>query len=47
MVLTLQVRQAPTAPVWLEMGCGGACRGRVRIDGALATLPADGWRRAC
>lgn len=45
MVLTLQVRQAPTAPVWLEMGCGGACRGRVRIDGALATLPRDGWRR--
>ncbi|MGN6152025.1 MAG: putative glycoside hydrolase, partial [Lysobacteraceae bacterium] len=45
MVLTVQVRQAPTAPVWLEMGCGGACRGRVRIDGALAALPADGWRR--
>lgn len=45
MVLTVQVRQAPTAPVWLETGCGGTCRGRVRIDGALAALPADGWRR--
>ncbi len=45
LVMTLQLRTAPTAPVWLSIGCGEGCESRVRIDADLSALPAQQWLR--
>jgi beta-glucosidase len=45
LVMTLQLRGVPDAPVWFDMGCGEGCEGRVRIDTDLAALPTGTWLR--
>ena len=45
LVMTLQLRETPTAPVWLSVGCGDRCEGRVRIDTAPGALPLQEWLR--
>jgi beta-glucosidase len=45
MVMTLQLREPATAPVWLSIGCGDGCEGRVRIDADLNALPRQEWLR--
>ena len=45
LVITLQLRAAPTAPVWLSIGCGDRCESRVRIDTDLNALPLQEWLR--
>lgn len=45
LMLTLQLREAPTAEVWLDVGCGADCAARVRIDADLGALPANEWLR--
>ncbi len=45
LVMTLQLRGLPDAPVWFDMGCGEGCEGRVRIDTDLAALPTGTWLR--
>jgi beta-glucosidase len=41
--LTLRRDSAVTAPVWLGVGCGEGCSGRVDIQKALAALPQGQW----
>ncbi len=45
LVMTLQLRAAPTAPVWLSIGCGDRCESRIRIDTDLNALPLQEWLR--
>jgi beta-glucosidase len=45
LVMTLQLRAAPTAPVWLSIGCGDGCESRIRIDTGLNALPLQEWLR--
>ena len=45
LVITLQLRAAPTAPVWLSIGCGDGCESRIRIDADLQALPLQQWLR--
>jgi beta-glucosidase len=45
LVMTLQMRTVPTAPVWLSVGCGERCESRVRIDTDLGALPTQEWLR--
>jgi beta-glucosidase len=45
LVMTLQLRGAPNAPVWFGMGCGAGCESRLRIDADLAALPTGTWLR--
>ncbi len=45
LMLTLQLRESPTAEVWLDMGCGADCAARVRIDADLKALPQNEWLR--
>jgi beta-glucosidase len=45
MVMTLQLREPATAPVWLSVGCGEGCEGRIRIDTDLNALPRQEWLR--
>lgn len=45
LMLTLQLREAPTADVWLDVGCGADCAARVRIDADLGALPTHEWLR--
>ncbi len=42
--LTLRRDSAVTAPVWLGVGCGDKCGGRVDVQKTLATLPQGQWK---
>ena len=42
--LTLRRDGAVTAPVWLGVGCGEACSGRVDLQKTLAELPQGQWK---
>ncbi|MCF7220811.1 glycoside hydrolase family 3 protein [Marilutibacter chinensis] len=41
--LTLRRDSAVEAPVWLGVGCGGDCGGRVDVQATLAALPQGQW----
>ncbi len=45
LVLSVRMEKPPTARVDLAMQCGPQCGGGVRIDAALAQMPAATWRR--
>ncbi|MNM75861.1 Periplasmic beta-glucosidase precursor [compost metagenome] len=46
MVLTtLRVDSAPGGEVWLSVGCGAGCTGRVAMGPTLAKLPVGQWTR--
>ncbi|HWU70240.1 MAG TPA: exo 1,3/1,4-beta-D-glucan glucohydrolase [Pseudoxanthomonas sp.] len=42
--LTLRRDSAITAPVWLGVGCGEGCSGRVDLRKTLASLPQGQWK---
>ncbi len=42
--LTLRRDSEVTAPVWLGVGCGEGCSGRVDLQPALAALPGGEWK---
>lgn len=42
--LTLRRDSAVTAPVWLGVGCGEGCSGRVDLRKTLASLPQGQWK---
>lgn len=42
--LTLRRDSAVTAPVWLGVGCGEGCSGRVDLQKTLAALPQGEWK---
>ncbi|MDR6842624.1 glycoside hydrolase family 3 protein [Pseudoxanthomonas sacheonensis] len=42
--LTLRRDSAITAPVWLGVGCGEGCSGRVDLHKTLAALPQGQWK---
>ncbi|URQ78130.1 hypothetical protein NAL33_12095 [Xanthomonas oryzae pv. oryzae] len=42
--LTLRRDSAVTAPVWLGVGCGEKCGGRVDVQKTLAALPQGQWK---
>lgn len=42
--LTLRRDSAVTAPVWLGVGCGEGCSGRVDVRKTLAALPQGRWK---
>jgi len=42
--LTLRRDSAITAPVWLGVGCGEGCSGRVDLQKTLAALPQGQWK---
>ncbi|HEY2624414.1 MAG TPA: putative glycoside hydrolase, partial [Dyella sp.] len=45
LVTTLRVDALPTQDVWIGMGCGKGCQGRVPLGAQLAKLPAGQWIR--
>jgi beta-glucosidase len=45
LVLLMQLRTAPSTPVWLSIGCGDRCESRVRIDTDLNAMPLQEWLR--
>jgi beta-glucosidase len=45
LVIDLRVDEAPSAPVYLEMGCGAACTGRVDITKLLRADQGAGWTK--
>jgi len=42
--LTLRRDSAVIAPVWLRVGCGDGCSGRVDLQKALAAIPQGEWK---
>ncbi|MEG3049413.1 MAG: exo 1,3/1,4-beta-D-glucan glucohydrolase [Thermomonas sp.] len=42
--LTLRRDSAVTAPVWLGVGCGDGCSGRVDLQKTLAAIPQGEWK---
>jgi len=42
--LTLRRDSAVAAPVWLGVGCGEGCSGRVELQKTLAALPQGKWK---
>ena len=42
--LTLRRESALTAPVWLGVGCGDGCSGRVDLQKTLAAIPQGEWK---
>ena len=42
--LTLRRDSAVTAPVWLGVGCGDGCSGRVDLQKTLAAIPQGQWK---
>ncbi|HSD16544.1 MAG TPA: glycoside hydrolase family 3 N-terminal domain-containing protein [Thermomonas sp.] len=42
--LTLRRDSAVTAPVWLGVGCGDGCGGRIDLQKTLATIPQGEWK---
>ncbi|MEE7546874.1 glycoside hydrolase family 3 protein, partial [Xanthomonas sp. Kuri4-1] len=42
--LTLRRDSAVTAPVWLGVGCGEGCAGRIDLQKTLAAIPQGQWR---
>ena len=45
LLTTLRVDSAPGGEVWLSVGCGAGCTGRVAMGPTLAKLPAGQWTR--
>jgi len=41
--LTLRRDSAPTAPLWVGVGCGEGCAARIDLRPTLAALPAGNW----
>ncbi len=45
LVMTLRVDALPAQNVWVGMGCGGACQGRVALSKTLSTFAPGQWVR--
>lgn len=44
LLLTLRRDSAVTAPLWVELGCGDGCSGRIDVSKTLAALPQQQWK---